>query len=398
MVLHAHGQTKIVFFISSFRAGGGEKQMIEIANTFADRGYEVDLLVLKQAGDLERIVGGKVRVFSLDSRRIVFSLPKLMSYFRKRKPNALLSVDEHTHILSIIAKMFTMSPVRIVLRVGNMLSILESHYVGKSKILPFLNRRLLKRANLIIANSRGVADDLISVTGISLGRVVVILNPKPLGEILEKAREPLKDEWFLNKESPVIVAVGRLRVQKNFQLLIRAFAKLPKELNARLVIVGGGREEQRLKKLAEDLLCAERVHFTGYVPNPYPYMTQADLFVATSLWEGLPNAVIEALVCGAPTIASDCSSGPREILAPDTDYRKRLVKGHGIEYAKYGVLFAVDDEDALVEAMTKMLGDAPLRAKYSALSKERAEAFDSEYIVDEYARALGLNNQNLPNV
>ena len=137
------------------------------------------------------------------------------------------------------------------------------------------------------------------------------------------------------------------------------------------------------------LNCENCVSLPGYSDNPYSYMGKADLFVSASLWEGMPNVVLEALVCGLPVISSDCSSGPREILAPDTDYRIRIKEG--VEYAKYGVLTPVGDEEALVEAMTKMLGDGDLRAKYSSLSKERIKDFDSNKIINEYASALGLN-------
>jgi glycosyltransferase involved in cell wall biosynthesis len=228
------------------------------------------------------------------------------------------------------------------------------------------------------------------VTGIDQSRVTVIMNPKPRQEILKKAQELVTHEWFIHKTAPIIVAVGRLRVQKNFQLLIRAFAKLPSDISARLVIVGSGREEPRLRLVAEEVQCTDRVHFTGYVDNPYAYLAKADCFVGTFLWEGMPNAVLEALVCGTPIIAADCSSGPREILAPDTDYRKRLTIGDGVEYAHYGALYAVNDEAALIEALSRFLTDPALRQKYAVASVTRSKDFESHVMINEYARVLGI--------
>lgn len=386
--------SRITFLVSSFRAGGGERVMVDLANSFAGRGYSVDLAVLKLVGQYAAQVDPRVRVVSLDAGRIIFSLPKLVVYLRRERPETLLALDEYTHLLAIIAKRISGVQTKIVLRIGNILSELFKRYEGcKNKfVLPFFVKTLYKRADGIIANSLGVRDDVIKVTKIKDVRISVVYNPKDISFIRTRAKEGVPHPWLADKTIPVIVAVGRLRVQKNFPLLLRAFARIPQKMPARLIIVGTGREEQRLRTLICELSLNDSVALVGYADNPHAYMGNADMFISASLWEGLPNAVIEALVCGLSIISSDCDSGPREILAPDTDYRKRLTKGDGVEYSKYGALFAVDDEDALVEAMTKMLGDASLRAKYSALSKERAEAFDSEHIVDEYARALGLHS------
>lgn len=386
--------SKITFLVSSFRAGGGERVMVDLANSFVARGYNIDMAVLKPVGQYATQVDSRVRVISLDAGRMIFSLPKLVAYLRRERPESLLALDEYTHLLAIIAKRMSGVQTKVVLRIGNMLSELFRRYQGwKNKLLlPIFVKALYKKADGIIANSLGVRDDVIAVTKIKSDRVAVIHNPKNISFIHKQMTERVSHPWLTNKTIPVIVAVGRLRVQKNFPLLLRAFMQVVQRIPSRLIIVGGGREEGRLRSLVRDLSLESSVSFVGYTDNPHMYMSNANMFVATSLWEGLPNAVIEALVCGAPVIVSDCDSGPREILAPDTDYRKRLVKGDGVEYAKYGVLFAVDDEDALVGAMTTMLGDASLRAKYSALSKERAEVFDSEHIVDEYARAFGLHN------
>ncbi len=381
---------KIAFCISSFRAGGGEKQMIEIANALAANGHAIDLLVLKPVGQLKEKVDMRINVISLDAGRILFSLPKLASYLYREKPSVMLSVDEYTHVLALVARSLVRAKTRIVLRIGNMLSILAERYEGKAKILPYLSNWLFKRANHIIANSRGVADDVVRVTGIEPSRVTVIMNPKSREEILVKAQEPVTHEWFLNKTVPIVIAVGRLRVQKNFKLLIRAFAKLPHTVHARLVIVGSGREGERLRKVAEKAGITDRVYFTDYVDNPYAWMKKADVYVATSLWEGLPNALLEAMVCGLPAIAADCSSGPREILAPNTDYRKRLAIVDAVEYAEFGALYAVDDETALTDAMARFLTDSALRQKYASASIERSKDFDSHDIVGEYAHVLGI--------
>lgn len=311
---------------------------------------------------------------------------------RRERPEVMLALDEYTHLLALLARFLSGARTRIILRIGNMLTELFKRYHDqKSKIvLPFLIRKLYKGADGIIANSRGVADDSIKVTGIDKNKVSVISNPKNIGFIRSLAKESVGHVWLEQKTLPIVITVGRLRVQKNLPLLISAFAKVAEEIPSRLIIVGAGREEGRLRDFIRSVHAENNVSLTGYMDNPHAFTGKSDIFVSTSLWEGMPNSALEAMACGLPIIASDCSSGPREILAPDTDYRFRLKKG--IEYAKYGVLTAVNDEDALVQAMMKLLSDAELRAKYASLSKERVKDFDSEKIIGEYALALGLNN------
>lgn len=381
---------KVTFLLSSYRAGGGEKQLIQIANAFADRGCAVDLLVLKPVGQYESHVDERIRVISLDAGRMLFSLPKLVRYLRREAPEVLMGLDEYTHLLSLMARSISGCRTRVVLRIGNMLTKQFERYEGKSRLMPFAIRRLYKKADGMIANSHGVADDVIGVTGIDADKVRVIFNPKLRESILSAAQEPVRHEWFLNKTLPIVMALGRLREQKNFPIIIRAFSKIVKSIPARLVIVGTGREEGRLRELIRDLGCEESILLAGYADNPYAWMKKANVYVAASLWEGLPNTLIEAMVCGLPAIAADCSSGPREILAPDTDYRKRLEVGDGVEYAKYGALTPVNDEEALVAAIARFLTDEALSDQYAAASALRSRDFDSKGIIDEYAHVLGI--------
>jgi len=386
--METKNNTKIAFFLSSFRAGGGERVTVDLANGFAERGYSVDLLVMKPVGPYKEQVNPKVNLISVDAGRIIFSLPKVIDYFRKTPPEVIVAIDEYTHLMALAGRWRTGAKTRVILRMGNMMPELFKRYGGKSKFLPVLVRRFYKYADGVIANSKGVRDSIIEVTGIDEKRVSVIFNPKLLPVIHSLMKEEVSYDWLTKKTLPVAVAVCRLREQKNLEFLIRAFAKASSVVPSRLIIVGAGRDGVRLQEMTREISADDRVSFAGYQENPYAFMAKSDIFVSASLWEGLPNAVIEALVCGMPVISSDCDSGPREILAPDTDYRGRLKKG--LEYAQYGVLTAVNDEDALVSALTKMLTDSALRQKYSDLAKDRMLVFDFPKILDEYAKEMGI--------
>lgn len=387
--LMAKNSNKFAFLVSSFRSGGGEKQMVEMANAFAAQGYTVDLLTLSLSGNFRPRVDPRVRLVSLSRGRMLSSLVPLVRYLRRERPVAILALDSYTHLLALFAKSLSGSDVRVVLRIGIVFSRLFAVYEGiKDKSMAFLIRRLYKRADAVIANSRGVADDIIALTGLLRSKVSVIYNPTDVAEIRAKASGVPDHPWLSDKSLPVVFTIGRLRKQKNLTLLVRAFARVHKELPSRLVIVGEGREEAALRQLAAELGCADDVALVGFKDNPYALMAQADVFVLSSILEGLPNALIDALVCGVPAIAADCDSGPREVLAPESDYRKRLAVGDGVEYGSCGALFAVNDEQALTDALKSFLTDPALRQRYAGASLARGADFDQGPLLEEYKKVL----------
>jgi glycosyltransferase involved in cell wall biosynthesis len=385
----SHATQKVAVFLSSYRAGGGEKQLIDIANALAAQGHKVDLLVLKPVGPYKSLLSPALGVVSLDGRRMILSLPPLAAYMRRERPRVLLATDEYTSLLALMARALVRGRTRIVLRMGNMFSELFARYEGKSKLMPFLIRRLYKKADAMIANSQGVARSVMAVCGIPAERMHVIFNPKDIAKITALAAEPAPHPWLAVEHiKPAVVWFGRLREQKNLPLLLRAFAALQSKVESRLLIVGSGREEGRLHALATQLGIQERVHFEEYKENPYAWVAKADVFVLSSLWEGLPNALIEALVCGVACVATDCDSGPREILAPDTDPFKRIKSG--VEWARFGALVPVEGTAELTEALETLLTYGPKRAQYAKAALERAHDFDSAGIIDRYAQVLGV--------
>lgn len=361
--------------------------MIAVGNELAERGHAVEFVVLKRVGDYESHIDSRARIVALDAWRMLFSLPKLVSYLRRERPEVLLATDEYTHLLALLARPLAGVRTRVVLRIGNMFSELYARYSGLKRALTYALMRFLYRyADAVIANSKGAADDIRALAGVPSSRVAVVLNPKDLDGIRALAEKPVTHPWLESKDIPVALAGGRLREQKNLPFLIRAFVQVARETPARLIIIGKGREEGKLRALIEELHAGDIVSLAGYQDNPYAWMEKCDFFVTASLWEGMPNTLMEAMVTGLPVIASDCPSGPRELLAPESDYRARLAAG--IERAPYGILTAVSDEEALVEALRALLVDRALRADYARQSRIRAEDFNARAIVSEYERVL----------
>ncbi|HYP53040.1 MAG TPA: glycosyltransferase, partial [Pyrinomonadaceae bacterium] len=169
----------------------------------------------------------------------------------------------------------------------------------------------------------------------------------------------------------VLLAVGRLTEQTDFPMLLRAFRMLrDRRSDARLMIAGEGEGRARLEALIGELNLTDDVALPGFVTNPYALMSRAAAFVLSSRWEGLPTVLIEALACGCPVVATDCPSGPREIL----------------NGGDYGALVPVGDAAALCDAMSRVLEARPR----AALLKEHAARYSVERAAGRYLELLGL--------
>jgi glycosyltransferase involved in cell wall biosynthesis len=155
--------------------------------------------------------------------------------------------------------------------------------------------------------------------------------------------------------------------------LIKAFNEIKKEFkNATLLILGQGEKEKELKVLVKELNIENSVKFLGFKDNPYKYLYNSDLFVLSSLWEGLPGALIEALACEVPVVSTNCKSGPKEIL----------------DNGKIGELVKIKDVSSLSNAMLKVLRDKDLQSKYKELGLKKVKEFDKDKIIKEYEEFL----------
>jgi glycosyltransferase involved in cell wall biosynthesis len=223
-------------------------------------------------------------------------------------------------------------------------------------------------ADAVIAVSDGVADHIARLTGMPRERITTIYNPVVTTELLEKARKPVDHPWLAPGQPPVVLGVGKLKIQKSFRTLIRAFARVRAARPARLVILGEGARRRALEALVDELGLREDVALPGYVANPWAWMARAAVFALSSRWEGLPGALIEAMACGCPVVSTDCPSGPAEIL----------------QGGAYGPLVPVGDAGALADAILALLEAPPDRARLRA----RAAMFCVDPAVDRYLAVL----------
>lgn len=257
-------------------------------------------------------------------------------------------------------------------------------------------RLLYNKASKIVVVSNLVKQNLISAFNVDPKKIKVIYNPIDFKTVEKLQKEPLEDRHKSIFAHPVIITAGGMEKGKGQWHIIKAFKEIKKQVvDAQLVIIGKeGGIEKDLARLARDLGLEKDVHILGSQRNPYKFLAASALFAFASSREGFPNVLLDALACGIPIISTDCRSGPREILAPDTDFTR---EAQTIERAKYGVLVPVCDrefkgaeeplsreEKMIAEISIEFLKDPGLRKRYSELGMERAEDFRIERFIRDW--------------
>lgn len=368
----------IALFLSYSGDGGVERMMTLLARGIAERGYPVDLLVIKGQGHHFAGLPAGVRVIDSGARHSWQAIPFLVRYLRKSPPRALLAAKDRANRVAILARRLAgRGDIPLVIRLG---THLEQSLKGKHPLRLWWRQRQMARsyrhADRVVAVSQGVADDTRRLTGLASDRVVVIRNPTLFPELTERAAEPVSHHWFSDSSMPVIVGIGRLTRQKDFPTLIRAFARLRVSHPSRLLIFGEGQDRPRLETLITELGLAEWVDLPGFTSNPYAALARAKLFVLSSAWEGSPNVLVEAMGLGIPVVATDCESGPREILAA----------------GKYGPLVPVGDDEQLAKAMAAVLDHPPAAAQL----RQAVAEYNLELSTLRYLQALGVESPDTP--
>jgi glycosyltransferase involved in cell wall biosynthesis len=361
-------QKRVALFISHMRGGGAQRATLKLAGGIAEHGYAVDLVLAKAEGPFLSELPESVRLVDLNASRVLFSTSALIRYLRRERPAAMLSALHYVNIVALWARRLAGVSTRVVVSERNQLSHASEHGSNaRTRLMPYFIRRFYPWADGIVAVSQGVADDLAQMTGLPHRRIAVIYNPIVTPELQERVKTPLQHPWLENGQPPVVLAAGRLKPQKDFSTLIQAFALVRRNHLARLLILGEGSERPALEALVRESGLAQDVSLPGFVANPYPHMTRASLFVLSSRWEGLPGVLIEAMYCGAPLIATNCPSGPREILKD----------------GQYGLLVPVGDVAALARAI-----EMALRGKVPRPPRESWRPFELKTIVKQYLQIL----------
>ena len=325
---------RVSLFLPDLSGGGAERVTLDLAAGLLESGVDVDLVVGSLRGAFTGSVPDGARVVDLGVLRIARALGPLRRYLREERPDALVAALTHANVLAVLAARSVRPRIPVVVVQHNTLSLAVRHATSPAdRVAPLLIRAVYPFADRVVAVSAGVADDLARRAHLPRERIDVVYNPMVFERLLTAGDAPPPHPWLADDGLRVLLGVGRLHEQKDFATLIRAMALLPDD--HRLLLLGEGAEREQLTALVARLKLGDRVDLVGFEPNPYPYFRHADVFVLSSRWEGLPTVLVEALAFPVALVATDCPSGPAEILAG----------------GRWGSLVPVGDEAAIASAV-----------------------------------------------
>jgi glycosyltransferase involved in cell wall biosynthesis len=372
------GPGRVCLCPGTIGGGGIGMVMLALAEGFRDMGLAVDL-VLAGAEDPARLAGralpAGVRLVPLGGRARAGLWP-LVRHLRATRPGLVISARDHVNLLALAAhRLAGLGPAsRLVWTFHTHRASERGRMTRTERLADALALRLIGWPDARVAVTARVAQDLAAAAGLAPGAIRVIDNPAWSAARRAQAAAPCAHPWLAGRApggrrpgAPVVLGVGRLVEQKDFPTLLAAFAALrAARPQARLILLGEGPDRAALAAQAAALgLGPDAFDMPGHVPDPLAYLARADLFVLSSRWEGQPLALIEAMGCGCPVVATDCPTGPAEILA---------APGGG----RLGPLVPPGDAAALAAAMGRVL-DAPpdpgaLRARATEFGLDRAAA------------------------
>jgi glycosyltransferase involved in cell wall biosynthesis len=383
---------RVALFIRSLAGGGAERNLLQLAGGLAARGHAVDLVLGRRAGPFADAIPTGVNPVDLGGPRPLRALvaglrdpwvrrglwpvvvsrrppgvlgcaPALAAYLQRERPPVLLSALAYSNVTALWARRLAGVSTRIVVSERNIVSVrARASREARMRELPRVLAHFYPEADVVTAVSDGVADDVAAVTGIARAKIHTTYSPIVTPQLRSQAAAAPTHPWFAESGPPVVLAVGKLKPQKDFETLLEAFSRVRKQRPCRLLLLGRGPLEARLRARAEALGVAADVEFGGFVANPFPLMARAGVFVLSSAWEGLPSVLVQAMACGCPVVSTDCPAGPAEIL----------------EGGRLAPLVPVGDAAALAHAIEGVLAQRPPTAALRA----RAEDFALDPVLE----------------
>jgi glycosyltransferase involved in cell wall biosynthesis len=360
----------ICIFPDRIDDGGVDRYAINLAQAFIDEGMKVDIFVTNGVGRLLSQKPAQAGLF-IGGGTAKSSFWPFFRYLIQHKPDVVISANLYIDVICIVARIASFSKAKNLVSLHSTFS--KDAYRGRpwlKAIYSGICRLLYPKAHFIVAVSKAVAED--AKTYFRLAQdVSVIYNPVITKELRALSLAPIRHPFYQKHGEFVILSVGRLTVQKDFETLLQAFATLTQKLRCKLVILGEGEELQNLQRLTHELNIFTHVDFVGFVDNPYPFFLHSDVLVSSSQCEGLPTVIIEALAVGTKVVATDCPGGSSEIL------------GGG----QFGALVPIQDSLALSNAIYEALL-ALKSPKVEDLLKERAKSFTAFESAKAYLRLM----------
>lgn len=384
----SHIGKKIGIIIDSLYGGGAEKIASLLSEYFSQKGHEVYLLIDMHYANQSYPFRGKVRHLSV----VKTGNPWIDVYY---KAQALKKMKQELQLDCALSFMEEYNFINIISRCNEKVYISERTYLSgrmkewcrKEKFYRTLVPWLYRKADGIIVQTHEQQIDLCKNFKVKNSNMVVIPNH------INKRKS--NNDSIVEMRHPAIIMEGRLVSVKAQWHMIKAMVDVLRKIpDAQLYMLGQGDRRDDLMELAKKLHVDRNIHFEGFTSDVMSYLQGADIFVMTSHAEGFPNAILDALSAGLPVVSSDCLSGPRDILAPDTE----RLDNAAIEWAEYGVLIprlesdysdVIDESEHLLgQAIVQLLQDRHMQAHYRKQAKARCSAYTQDLICQLWEKQI----------
>lgn len=360
---------KVSFFTARYSHSGVPLAQIRLANLFLERGYEVDFIVGYVPNGLTMPHLEGINTIIFDKPRVITMFGTIMKYLNEANPDIIISAEDHLNVVVLLSSIVTRSKAKI--SVSSRVTPFDTYsnqIFTKRWILKHFMNLVERRADALICVSKDMIEQYKTIFKNSRHQCIynVVKDRHSEARIAESVDEP----WLTDKTSPVIVSAGRLAPEKGYPDLIMAVKELSKTEDIKLIMLGEGPVRGEIEELIKKEGLTFIVKLVGFQNNPLKYYSKADVFVLSSYVEGLPNVLVEAMMCGCTPVSTDCPTGPREVLQNE----------------KYGYLVPVHDPKAMAAGIKKAL-EKPIAPERLA---EGVKAFTEDEVFSQYEKVLGL--------
>lgn len=382
-------------------SNGGAERVVSRLSKILDRTYKIFI-----------ILNDDVVEYDINCEVINLNIPAETSLIKKislpfQRAKKLKLIKESYELDVVISFLNNANLVNVLSKNKNTKSIVSvRNYSVQNKgnknfdIKKLYIKHIYRKADFIVPVSIAIEKALKIEYGISSEKIKTIYNPYDLKEITILSQEPIlnKEHKKFFEDGKVFITAGRLTYQKGYWHLIKAFSIVAADNDAKLVIIGEGEERSKIEKLINDLNLTEKVLLLGFQKNPFKYISKSYAYILSSLFEGFPNAMVEAMICGCPVIAADCKSGPREILFNSIDLEKEILEVNQTENGlivpalsfeeNWNKEIVEKEEKMLAIAMEKILKSNSLKLELVEAGKKRASQFNYEKCKDDYSMVI----------
>ena len=363
---------KILVLCARYSFSGVPLAQVRLAEALSRRGHSVKLIFCYVDPSIPVAPSSTVTTLFWNCRHIRSTLFLLAREIYTQKPDLIFTAEDHLNIQVSLAALIVFSRVKI--SASSRVTPFDTYssvFLSKRWFLKQFARITMSRFNSMTC----VSGDMVAQYRQIFPRAphVCVYNPVVNASVHRRMRECVMHPWLTDKSHPVLVAAGSLSPWKGFRYLIEAFSILRSTHSARLLLLGDGPLRSELQSLVNSENLQDEVQLIGYVDNPLKYFYRSDVFVLSSLVEGMPNVLIEAMMCGCTPVATDCQTGPRELL----------------QDGRFGYLVPVCDPSAMATAIQQAL-ESPISAD---LLRQAIAPFDENRVIDRHFEQLGLCNQ-----